>query len=408
MSYLDRLGLLGYTSPSGAEFLLNFDSLSRTNSRKAPVSEFPNQNQGAVQDLGQNTPRFPIECYISGADYDTEADRFHDALYERGPGILEHPRWGVISVLPLSVTQTEQFVEGAGRAVFQIEFVRSDTEQLEYPRTASLVAAQAQAASAEAEAAALAALANVEPPEQPGALRAFGENAAGAVRGAVNSLNAIAAGADEIRASIDEQVRNITGNIDTIVESPFTLAESMLRLYRTPADTVESGIAKVRGYRTLFNQQLGAAVSTTERYGTFFALFQTAQAQGIAAIAGEAVVTGTYTTRLDAQLTAEELYSLWGDIAGALETFGAEDFEGTRQARKAITDALDFLLSARLNLPAERVLIVTSEVTPIELAYNLYGEDLERYVERIIDYNGLSGDEIILIPAGKEVRWYVG
>jgi prophage DNA circulation protein len=128
MSYIDRLRTLKYTSPKGTSFNLQFDDLSRNGTRKIAVSESPDKDLPSIQDLGLAAEKYPVEVYISGADYDKEADRFFNALREKGVAELAHPRWGNMQVIPLSFSQVEKFVDGARRAVFTIEFVRASVE----------------------------------------------------------------------------------------------------------------------------------------------------------------------------------------------------------------------------------------------------------------------------------------
>jgi prophage DNA circulation protein len=123
MSYIDRIERLTYQSPKRKTFDLEFDDLARNIQRKTAINEFPYQNIANVQDLGMGNLKIPIRCYISGNDYDLEADRFFKALNEQGSGILDHPRWGSIDVIPINITQSESFIDGLGRAIFEIEFV---------------------------------------------------------------------------------------------------------------------------------------------------------------------------------------------------------------------------------------------------------------------------------------------
>ena len=108
MSVFDRLRTMRYIAPSGSEFVLEFDELVRTLGKKSIASEYPGRDAGSVQDLGRRTRRYPIVCYISGPDYDEEADRFAAALEESGPGVLEHPRWGTLDVHPSLARQHDR------------------------------------------------------------------------------------------------------------------------------------------------------------------------------------------------------------------------------------------------------------------------------------------------------------
>jgi prophage DNA circulation protein len=407
MSFRERLRSLEYTSPSGESFSLRFTAVSREAGKKAPVSEFPGQNQGAVQDLGQTTARFPVTCFIDGDDYDREADRFWRALNESGSGVLDHPRYGTISVLPVSVSSTEAFVDGAGRANFEIEFVKTDDQSFVYPRSSRTAREQVRADADAAAAAATAPLERVEI-EEPGQIAAMKDQALAAVE-AVNDAFATVTGITEgVRSEIQGAIREITDTIDSLIESPIALANSLLSLYRLPADVISDVKEKIDGYTALFQTIAESAIATTERYGEIFGLFGSAQVQGVAIAAAESTATGTAETRESAAAAVESLRDLSVAAFAAIEELGVEEHDSVLASRQVVTSAIQAFIESILNLPIVRVYQAERAITPIELAYQLYGieADIDAMTDRIIAYNSLTGEKIILIPAGEEVRWY--
>lgn len=407
MSYKDRLRAMEYTSPSGATFTLRYTEVSREVGKKAPVSELPLQDQGAVQDLGQTTPRFPVTCWVDGENYDQVADRLWQALNESGSGRLDHPRYGTIAVLPVSVTSAESFIDGAGRATFEIDFVKTSDESFEYPRSSRLAKEQVRFDTESAAAAVIAPLEGVEV-EGPGRLAALKDQALAGVDAVTDAFDSVREISDDVRTQINSQVREITDTIDDLVEAPEKLAASFLSLYRLPADVIADVGAKIDGYAAMFTTIADAAVDTTERYGEIFGLTGSAQAQGVAIAAAESTADGTAETREDAAAAVEALRGLADSTFDTVEALGVEDYESVAATRKAVTTALNALIESSLDLPMVRVRKLDQDITPIELAYELYGvdADLEMMLDRIIGYNSLTGSEIIMIPAGKEVRWY--
>lgn len=408
MSYTDRLQNLVYTSPSGKSFTLRYTEVSRERGKKAPVSEFPNQDQGAVQDLGQTTPRYPVVCFIDGEDYDLQADRFWTALNEPGPGQLQHPRYGTIAVLPVTISQTESLINGAGRASFEIEFVRSDEIALEYPRTGAQSAASVGAAVDDAGESIEETLTDVEV-EEPGALAALKEKTLAGLSATRNAFNKITGVTEAVRTSISSTIQTITNEIDTLIAAPVNLTASLLSLYRLPADTVTDVRAKIDGYATLIDTVATAAVNTTTRYGVLFGLIGAADVNAATIASAEASTSGTFTTRADAMEAALSLRAIADSQSAAMESIGDFDYESYLATRRALTLALNALIANTLTLPAERIYTTPRDMTPLELVFELYGVDgdADVLIDRIIDYNDLTGDSILLIPAGTEVRWYV-
>lgn len=123
-----RLKKLRYRSPKGKSFTIEFDDVSRQGGRKASITEFPGQDLPDIRDLGEKVVTIPVNCYFTGADYDTQADRFWKALSEPGFGLLRHPRWGDITVLATDRTQIENFTDSGGVAKFQVTFQRVEDD----------------------------------------------------------------------------------------------------------------------------------------------------------------------------------------------------------------------------------------------------------------------------------------
>ena len=409
MAYADRLRKLRYTSPSGQEFTLFFDDVSRSGGKKAPVSEFPGQDQGAVQDLGETTPAFNISCYIAGMDYDREADRLWDALAEDGPGILDHPRWGRVSVLPSSRDQSESFVDRAGRAVFNIEFVRAEVRSFEYPNISAAVddqiAADVGAAVTEIEDS----FAGVEITETR-SITGISGKITGAITTVSNTFNQMTGVNDQIRSDLNSLTNEITNNVDTLVQAPQQLMESMLQLYRTPAAVAIDVKEKIQAYEKIFTGLADGFVEATELYGEAFGLIATANMAGIALAAAESTTGGNIPNRTQAGDIVDLLSALDAKISDTIEEIeAAGDFSAgyviPGMVSAAVSKALGNLIDRSLALPTERKVILDGYKTPIELVWEFYGDVSNDLLDEFIEYNDLQGNDILLIPMGAEVRY---
>lgn len=410
MSWRDRLRTLDYTSPSGETFTLLFDDLSREVDKKAPVTEFPGQNRGAVQDLGQSTIRYPMDVYISGADYDVESDRFWAALNESGPAEMQHPRYGDLVVLPVTVSQSERFVEGAGQARFSVEFVEADAQQFEYPRVArtSPDAIAANAAAAAAQAADVAGRADID---DLGAAAALKENILNGLNTVTDAFDTITGFTDDLRNEINAQVSEITSTIDDLVQAPADLAESLLQLYRTPARVVTTIESKINGYQQIFNGLVDGFVNTTVQYGEMIGLIQQANAAGVQAAAAESTADGLIDTRAGAARISDALSDIQSGIDNAFDQMSAAvdiDYDLQAAGRRAVTSALRSLQERALNLPIEQSETLEQDEALIPLVDRLYG-DVDAFdgtLDAFIAFNELHGSEILIVPQGKTVRWY--
>ena len=405
----ENLRTLRYTSPNGNEFELDFGELSRSGAKKAPVTEFPGQDEASVQDLGNEAITIPISCTISGDDYDAEADRFWNALSEDGFGELEHPRWGNVTVLPSTREQTEQFVNGAGRAAFRIDFIRiSDTAQ-EFPRAraaaddqvSSDVDTVGESLNAELEGTVLS-----EPREQA----TLKSQVLDTVEGFSDTFRDAAAQVDGLTQEIDAQVRTIQSDIDSLVTAPADLFESVITFYRLPARTAANVGSKLDAYRTLYDTLADEFRRTSTRYGELFGIVAASQINAVTAAAAESTVEGGLPTRGSAARAVDSLTSLDADAASLIAEIESNSgatapYSVQADVARAVNRAAGSLIDRALSLPTERVLTLEQSYMPAALTDELWSDP--DMLDHLIDYNNLSGDELFLIPAGREVRWYV-
>jgi prophage DNA circulation protein len=134
---------------------------------------------------------------------------------------------------------------------------------------------------------------------------------------------------------------------------------------------------------------------------------QTGQASAIMIAAAEATTAGNLPTRGSAQRAIEQLRALDADATAAVEEIeAAGNFRaaGRDATAKALARSLENVINRAAALPTERTFILQESVPPIRLAYELYG-DLER-LDQFIEYNDFAGNELLVIPRGREVRWY--
>lgn len=406
--HTERLRTMIYYSPGRKKFELEFDSLSRKGGKKAPVSEYPGQNQGGVQDLGEITGVFPITCYITGTDYDLEADRFWEALAESGPGKLVHPRWGNLQVLPVSREQKEEFVDGLGRAVFTIEFLKVSDKQFIYPK---INVDESAKVIADADLSDEAILENV--PEGIKDTKSLTEilksvtTVTDAVRTGFNTITGIT---DEIRSKINETVNTIESGIDSLILSPAALMESVLRLYNLPADITADIQAKLSGYKTIYTNIANGFINSTKQYGEEIGRMAACSIAGVGISAARATATGSIPTRKQAGeiiTSLNELQESLRDTLQEIETYGGFtiSYSLILALEQVFSSALNNLVSRTLDLPAERTMVTEGEVCTFLLCRELMG-NINRFDE-FLSYNNFQDNQIFMLDPGTEVKWYV-
>jgi hypothetical protein len=132
------------------------------------------------------------------------------------------------------------------------------------------------------------------------------------------------------------------------------------------------------------------------------------------------ITTSTPDTRAHSMTIAGRLIDEFADIVDALDTV-AEEFENQDwEARyfsqtgsftvmhKLVASCLRFLLMSAYDLKIEKRYKVKQPTTPIEIAIKEYSNyEIEEGLDLFIKANALSGDEILLLPSGREIVIYV-
>jgi prophage DNA circulation protein len=408
MAYKDRLRTAAYRSPSGATFTLQFDDVERQGGKKAAVHEFPQQNTADVQDLGNQAERFPLSIYFTGADYDLQADNFWRALSERGPGSLQHPRYGDIPVLPLSWAQSEKLVNGLGAADFKIDFIRVQT-QVVFPITSVASGALVSDAVQKSIKAGIDDAAELYEITNAAEAAAVKAQTLSFVEGYEDFFGGITAISEGVQTESNRLVSKITNTIDTLIDAPAELFTSVADLAALPARIGTSIVRKVDAYRL-------QVVSIIDTFQAIPATYAGAIANGQALLAAfgfvaEAATVGDLTSREEAITAAETLDAITQAVQQGIEATesAVPGYVASQETLAGLTDAMAnaraALINQAYNLRTERRITLATERTPLDLVAEFYGGSIDE-LDDFIKTNGLQGDEIILIPAGREVVYY--
>jgi len=101
-------------------------SSESTAGRKIAIHEYPEKNLDSVEDLGRDTRRFTLECYVIGPDYNRQRDALIAAFEQAGPGDLVHPYRGRIKVSLISIARIREVTKDGGMATISAEFMETE------------------------------------------------------------------------------------------------------------------------------------------------------------------------------------------------------------------------------------------------------------------------------------------
>mgnify|MGYP003119996009 CR=1 FL=1 len=405
MSWEDRLREAAYTTPSGTRLTFKYEQVSEAFDKKASAYEFADADGTFVQDLGRTGRRYPLRVILWGADYDIEAAGWMAALAERGQGVLEHPTYGRIDVVPVgTVRRRDDLVRQANQAIIEVEFF--ETIGLVYPTTAddavsqvnSLVeaAGAAQAAQLEESGVLDTAVGQADFLSQYNAALDQVESALGVVTEAVAS----------VQREFDAIQESINRGIDVIIKAPLTLAAQTQQLINTPARILGQVSGRLDAYGNLFQGFIGADAEKETQLANL-----DMQSSGVTTATALALVNTTYSKRPDAIEAADALLVAGDQLAEWRDTnyaaLGVIDTGGSWQAtQELIATTAGALVQLSFGLAQERRVVLGSARSIVDLTFELYGTT-DSKLDDLINDNDLSGDEIIELPQGREILYYV-
>lgn len=435
MSYIDRIERLTYQSPKRKTFDLEFDDLARNIQRKTAINEFPYQNKSNIQDLGMANLKIPIRCYISGSDYDLEADRFFKALNEQGYGVLDHPRWGSINVIPINITQSESFVDGLGRAIFEIEFIEYFSDATNFPedvyseiknfinKVTGFIDNVFQLIDS---------ILTIETE-----LRRYARTARRIVGSVVSETKRIETRFKGISDRWKEDTRNnfVSSTFDPankfrvggrerqdlfnknlrvfqeyIEDNPDIVISEATKLLNNLARTEQDPNIKVSQIAKSYTDTLDFIdfKFNDSNMNDFEANINGYNAIAFTLAMCEKLINANYNTRnesiqiIDILTDRREKLKLIYDKV--IQKNGNLDYDILLQTYNSIALTQRQILNQSLEIPTEKNIILDKDTSPIEMVFSITG-NIDR-LDELISYNNLQGKNILVIPKGTSIRYY--
>ena len=388
-----------YTPPSGTRLTFMYEDVGRESDKKTAAFIYPDSDGATIQDRGVGVRRYPLRIFFT--DH-VAADAFYAALEETGRGLLEHPRYGRRNVVPFgTLTQRDNLKTETNQSVIDVTFW--DDAGTTYPSVQSDPAQQvAQATVLFNDAQAESLLENM--PTDQAQIASFKGYYSTAVGYIDEVLRPIAAATDAVYQRYNDINLAIESGLNTIVGDPLTLALQTAALIQLPAQAAANVNEKLNGYALILER-------ITEVFTGGEDEFLAADMLGAFATSGQilAAVNSTFTTRPEALAAAESIldtfdtWNNWRDLNSTQND--VSDVYETLQDAAAI--CAGFLVSISFTLKQERRLTLDRARNFIEVSADLYGSIDEEVLNFLITSNNLGGDELLLIPRGREIVYYV-
>jgi len=414
MSWTDRIRQAAYTSPSGKRLTFDFENVAVGFDKRTAAFDFPGVDGTYVQDNGRSGRRYPLRVFFWGADYDEEADAFLDALGERGDGRLEHPMYGTVDVVPMgSITRRDDLKDAANQAIFEINFF--ETTGIIYPSSQASASGEVLGAIGDYNETSAEEFGDVLDLDSALETVTFASEYDAFLTTASNALAPIAKTLKEVETQFNAIKGSIDNGIETLIGQPLALAFQTVLLIQAPARALSAITDKLGAYGNLLDAIIsgnGANVNTGNN-SLIPNRFHNANmyASGFVSASVVSVVNNQFETKTAALEAAEVVLAqmdrlvVWRD-----DNFEALEEIDTGAAYQALQEAValaaGFLVEISFSLKQERRIVLDRGRTIIDLAAEIYGS-VDDQLDFLINSNELTGSEILELPMGKEIVYYV-
>lgn len=418
MSWRDRIKVASYTGPSGKKFEFDWDEAELSFDHKSSVFRFPDKDGAEVISLGTGEKRYPLTAFVSGDDYDISAQEFLDILAEKGNGILVHPIYGRKTVQPTNIKRTDKPVSEGNMATISVLYIESveilaeETQEDLEDNISKLFEEQDVVLPIEfSEQKRVDSVQDLSNSESR-----FSTNLSIMDR----ILAPIAALNDEVNGFFTAVSLSLNNNLTDLVGKPLTLASQTIALIKAPARIFQSLQLRLEGYKELaLALRLNASNPNVNNDSRNTALEVRFQLSAVTAAFAETLLIEEFKTKSAALLAALDLQefhtlnmefiesqeSKFQDTTLNLLLYG--DSENCHIMNQIVELTANILARKSFNLQQERIIELSRARNIVELTYELYGTADNETIDLLISSNKIIGDEIILIPKGREIVYYV-
>ena len=413
--FLSRLaGSIYLQSPeSKREWRLPWRGNDWTAEKRLGKYASPKVDGTVVQDLGLSGLEAPITLLFEGADCDKESWAFAICAAERGPWKVTHPVRGDLS-LQLAGLTIHDSIDSLG-------LIAVDTTWIN-PAPAKTFTSSAQLAGAIAASVENTNIAAAAQYSKLARTIAKLSSAYASLKKYVavvkHSMQVAQTAADTISNQITKAIDDLSDDVESIAGMTEQLIESPGIYIGSLGNSISAlGSVVVNIYESVVSLVTPDAPTDTEA-----AAVASAELVAVSAFAalGQLVTTTAPATKGEAVAAIETILSLWGDTVAAFDevqtlyaSLGLTEryFSQTETyatVNQLIAHLIEYLLSIIADLKTEVRFTLGRARHPLELAIALYGKDGwdDSYFDLFIKTNNLHGDELFLLPAGREVVAY--
>lgn len=426
-----------YNSPSGKRQTFIYENVSRETDLKTAAFTFPEMDGALIQSLGLGGRSFPLKCIFSGPKCKKEADSFEKLLEERGHGILEHPVYGRINVVPTGkIKRIDNLVDGVNEATVETTFSETIVDDDNSVSEVATKDALENAMDLYEESATndFADKIETNSPESRMQLQSVFKKQADSVFKGMEKLVSLSF-SEEMKyekwlKEAKSFIVGIENDFNKIALYANEVARTMVKVARLPSTISIGALEKISKYSAMIKdiadgakaEPFGASAISNQYAATNLSLGSmvaslsyglAVTAQNANTITGEnADGAGGFSSRSDVLEALAQVAEIFNEYSGYVDSQNKKNVfidtgDNYEKVLNVVIISAKALEEAAFNLPVMRIIVLDRDRQLFELLAELYGADGFNRQDQFINDNKLTADEIVLIPMGREVRYYV-
>lgn len=419
-AFFSRLRPGRFTSPAGVQSSFLYDNLSRSRGKKTSAHEVSDADTTIIQDSGTTLLVFPLEVYFVGENGDQEADIFFKSLTEERytpdtPGILNHPRWGDVPVIPFdAVEQVESYTSGSG--IFRVTVTLRETKTVSRSTASKLSPTGLDNKYKQVNASAI-----EQAERMVTTAKAKYAKAKSVVTKKVKIITGVADDltglADDVRREVDAakagilELINVSAAIPQIIGAASDIVRTITSIPQDSADLFSQIVDMTNDILNDFGEDISNASTPTDSANVAYIL----QGIGTACVLGvaNAGIMIDYETRETVGKSIDDIDGAYSNYLAVLQSAGnvdgsqfAIDHDTISGLHGAAYDTITYLTNASFDLKLKRAYTLTAPSDPVTLCWKYYRDISHDTLDFFARTNKLTNYEFIEIPAGREVAIY--
>ena len=420
-SMADKYNPMG-TGQSGT-FTAKWRADKRSFERKIGQFDAPHAKGTIVQDLGPKSSLWPLTCYFDGMYHHRDARNFMKALFdERELWEVKHPVHGTLLLQLISAEEDSSPTEYGNYTIINMQWIEPATDEVVVSPEETLFSTLTKIMNvADGCMNALAQLRTDLFSAISFALGMFNK-----ISGFLGkTLKELAATKAQVLDAFETARASFEGAKNVFdYDDPDTtdMSVALINMSRAPLDASTEYGERQTAYESYANELFTAAPKGTSADDRNAALALEFGAT-LALMAGaQIVVTTEYKTRPEVVMAIDRTTAFFNSVVRRLEavqelykdlTIDRQYFSQTQTYHDLIrlyTLVFQYLILQFYNLKIEKKIILRKDRNPLEIAITEYQpnpDEIDYYYSLLLESNDLHGNEIILCPAGKQLRIYV-